>query len=201
MTEVTAPRPNSRVHEQLPSIHYQVAMPQPETHLFEVTLQVVDYPSPIVDLKLPVWTPGSYLVREYAKNLQDFAAFANDQPLRWWKNFAAFANDQPLRWWKKSKNHWQVDKSNVAKLTIKYRVFANELSVRTNHLDVTHGYFNGAALFFKLPGWEKQPIRITIVPPYPQWRVTTALPVDSEAANTFYAADFDTLVDSPFEMN
>jgi predicted metalloprotease with PDZ domain len=185
MTEVTAPRPNSRVQEQLPTIHYQVAMPQPETHLFEVTLEVTNYSSPILDLKLPVWTPGSYLVREYAKNLQDFAAFANDQPLRWWK---------------KSKNHWQIDKRNVTKLTIRYRVYANELSVRTNHLDVTHGYFNGAALFFRLPGWEKQPIRVTILPPDPQWRVTTALPVDGEADNTFYAADFDTLVDSPFEI-
>ena len=185
MTEVTAPPLDSRIQERLPTIHYQVAMPQPETHLFEVTLQLVDYPTAILDLKFPVWTPGSYLVREYARNIQDFTAFADDQPLRWWK---------------KSKNHWQVDKGNVSQLTIRYRVFANDLSVRTNHLDVTHGYFNGAALFFRLPGWEQQPIRVTIVPPSPQWQVTTALAPDKEAANTFYAADFDTLVDSPFEI-
>ncbi|QIR38932.1 M61 family metallopeptidase [Tolypothrix sp. PCC 7910] len=185
MTEVTAPRSDTRIQELLPNIHYQVAMPQPETHLFEVTLRLVNYTSPVLDLKLPVWTPGSYLVREYAKNLQDFAAFANGQPLRWWK---------------KGKNHWQVDKTNVSDLTVRYRIFANELSVRTNHLDITHGYFNGAALFFRLPGWEKQPIRVTIVPPYPQWQVTSPLPPDAEASNTFYAADFDTLVDSPFEI-
>jgi predicted metalloprotease with PDZ domain len=169
MTEVTAPRSDTRVQERLPTIHYQVAMSQPETHLFEVTLHLVNYTSSILDLKLPVWTPGSYLVREYAKNLQDFAAFADAQPLRWWK---------------KSKNHWQVDKSNVSELTIHYRVFANELSVRTNHLDITHGYFNGAALFFRLPGWEKQPIRVTIVPPYPEWQVTTPLSADTEASNS-----------------
>ncbi|BAY94222.1 MULTISPECIES: M61 family metallopeptidase [unclassified Tolypothrix] len=185
MTEVTAPRSDTFIQERLPTIHYQVAMPQPETHLFEVTLHLVNYTSPILDLKLPVWTPGSYLVREYAKNLQDFAAFANDQPLPWWK---------------KSKNHWQIDKSNVSELTIRYRIFANELSVRTNHLDITHGYFNGAALFFRLPGWDQQPIRVTIVPPYPEWQVTSPLPADAEASNTFYAADFDTLVDSPFEI-
>ncbi|MBD2169285.1 M61 family metallopeptidase [Calothrix membranacea FACHB-236] len=185
MTEVTAPRSDTRIQELLPNIHYQVAMPQPETHLFEVTLHLVNYTSPVLDLKLPVWTPGSYLVREYAKNLQDFAAFANGQPLRWWK---------------KSKNHWQVDKNHVSELTVRYRIFANELSVRTNHLDITHGYFNGAALFFRLLGWEQQPIRVTIVPPYPQWQVTSPLPTDAEASNTFYAADFDTLVDSPFEI-
>ncbi|MEH1965068.1 M61 family metallopeptidase [Nostoc sp.] len=185
MTEATATRPNAYIEETGPTIHYLVAMPQPKTHLFEVTLRVVDYHSPILDLKLPVWTPGSYLVREYAKNLQDFVAFAEDKPL-------------PCR--KISKNHWQVDKISVSELTVRYRVFANELSVRTNHLDATHGYFNGAALFFRIPGWEKQPIRITIVPPHPEWQVTTALPAVGEETNTFLAGDFDTLVDTPFEI-
>ncbi|MBH8564781.1 M61 family metallopeptidase [Nostoc sp. CENA67] len=185
MTEATAPRLEIGVQETVPTIYYQVAMPQPETHLFEVTLQLVNYPSSILDLKMPVWTPGSYLVREYAKNLQDFEAFAGDKPLSWRKI---------------SKNHWQVNKTGVSKLTVRYRIFANELSVRTNHLDNTHGYFNGAALFFRLPGWERLPIRVTIVPPHPEWQVTTALPPVGEQANTFYAADFDTLVDSPFEI-
>ncbi|MCF2147395.1 M61 family metallopeptidase [Desmonostoc muscorum LEGE 12446] len=185
MTEATASRPNSYIQETAPKIHYLVAMSQPETHLFEVTLRLVDYPWPILDLKLPVWTPGSYLVREYAKNLQDFVTFAEDKPLPWQKI---------------SKNHWQIDKTGVSELTVRYRIFANELSVRTNHLDATHGYFNGAALFFRVSGWEKQPIRVTIVPAHPEWQVTTALPPVGEETNTFLASDFDTLVDSPFEI-
>ncbi|MEH2006781.1 M61 family metallopeptidase [Nostoc sp.] len=185
MTEATATRPNIYVQETGPRIHYLVAMSQPETHLFEVTLHLLDYPSPILDLKLPVWTPGSYLVREYAKNLQDFVAFAEDKPLPWRKI---------------SKNHWQVDKIDVSELTVRYRIFANELSVRTNHLDPSHGYFNGAALFFRIPGWENRPIRITIVPPRREWLVTTALPPIAEETNTFLAGDFDTLVDTPFEI-
>ncbi len=48
----------------------------PETHLFEVTLQVAGWRSPRLDLKIPVWTPGSYLVREYARHVQDFSAAA-----------------------------------------------------------------------------------------------------------------------------
>jgi predicted metalloprotease with PDZ domain len=185
MTEATAPRIEIGVQEKVPTIHYLVAMPQPETHLFEVTLQLINHSSTILDLKMPVWTPGSYLVREYAKNLQDFAAFAQDEPLPWRKI---------------SKNHWQINTTGVSELTISYRMFANELSVRTNHLDTTHGYFNGAALFFRLPGWESLPINITVVPPHQDWRVTTALPVVSGQANTFLAEDFDTLVDSPFEI-
>jgi predicted metalloprotease with PDZ domain len=78
-------------------------------------------------------------------------------------------------------------------------VFANELSVRTNHLDATHGYFNGAALFFFIPEFEQQPIQVEIVPK-PEWQVTTPLPAVSGKANTFEAKDFDTLVDSPFEI-
>ncbi|MBN3924910.1 M61 family metallopeptidase [Nostoc sp. NMS4] len=185
MTEATAIRPNTYVQETGPTIHYLVAMSQPETHLFEVTLRLVNHPSPILDLKLPVWTPGSYLIREYAKNLQDFVALAGDKPLPWRKI---------------GKNNWQVDKIGVSELTVRYRIFANELSVRTNHLDTTHGYFNGAALFFRIPGWEKQPIRVTIVPPHPEWQVTTALPPVAEETNTFLAGDFDTLVDTPFEI-
>ncbi|AFZ22749.1 putative protease with the C-terminal PDZ domain [Cylindrospermum stagnale PCC 7417] len=185
MTEVTAPRSNTQVQKTEPTIHYLVTMPQPETHLFEVTLHLAHYPLPILDLKLPVWTPGSYLVREYAKNLQDFAAFAGDKPLAWRKL---------------SKNHWQIEKIGVSELSVSYRIFANELSVRTNHLDATHGYFNGAALFVRIPGWEGLPIRVTIAPPRPEWQVTTGLPQVAEEANTFLATDFDTLVDSPFEI-
>ncbi|MEA5568037.1 M61 family metallopeptidase [Anabaena sp. UHCC 0399] len=185
MTEATAPRIDIDVQETVPTIYYQVAMPQPETHLFEVSLQIVNNTSSILDLKMPVWTPGSYLVREYAKNLQDFAVFAGDKPLSWRKI---------------SKNHWQINTNNVSQATISYRIFANELSVRTNHLDATHGYFNGAALFLRLLGCDDRPIRITVIPPYPQWQVTTALPTIGEQSNTFYAADFDTLVDSPFEV-
>lgn len=185
MIKATAAHIEIGIQEKLPTIHYLVAMSQPETHLFEVTLQVTNHSSPILDLKMPVWTPGSYLVREYAKNLQDFAAFTEDKPLNWRKI---------------SKNHWQVNTSGVSQLSVRYRIFANELSVRTNHLDRTHAYFNGAAMFFRLPGWEGLPIQITIVPPRADWRVTTSLPAVGGQSHTFCATDFDTLVDSPFEI-
>lgn len=165
-------------------LEYQVAMPQPESHLFEVTLRVSGWSLDVLDLKFPVWTPGSYLVREYAKHLQNFVA--------------CDLEDRPLSWHKVSKNHWQVETVEVSDLVVRYRIFANELTVRTNHLDGTHGYFNGAALFFFIPGFDRQPIRIAIVPPKPTWSVVSPLP--EIAPHTFLAADFDTLVDSPFEI-
>ncbi|NET56096.1 MAG: M61 family metallopeptidase [Symploca sp. SIO2E6] len=186
MTEATTVRPSSTTHTT-PAIHYQVAMPQPESHLFEVTLRVQGWQQGVLDLKMPVWTPGSYLVREYAKHLQDFSANLGD-------------GKQPLPWRKVSKNHWQVETARTSAITVHYRIFANELTVRTNHLDATHGYFNGAALFLFIPGLEQQRSWITIVPPQPDWRVTTPLPPVSQQSNTFEAIDFDTLVDSPFEI-
>ncbi|MFM7363755.1 MAG: M61 family metallopeptidase [Cuspidothrix sp.] len=175
----------TQVLQIAPQIHYIVAMPQPETHLFEITLKVANYPNSILDLKMPVWTPGSYLIREYQRHLQ---------------NFTALADNQPLRWKKVSKNHWQIIKDEVSEVTISYQIFANELTVRTNHLDATHGYFNGAALFFRVSDYEHLPIQVTVIPPDKEWQVTTGLPTVSKDENTFLAADFDTLVDSPFEI-
>ncbi len=182
MTELTAPRTQT-TNPATVTINYQVAMPNPQTHLFEVTLHLEDYSLPTLDLKMPVWTPGSYLVREYAKQLQDLSATSDDKALNWRKI---------------GKNHWQIDTDGISEVTVKYRIFANELTVRTNHLDATHGYFNGAAIFFRIPDFDKQPINVTIQPPSPEWQVTTTLPVVKE--NTFVAKDFDTLVDSPFEI-
>jgi len=93
---------------------------------------------PVLDLKLPVWTPGSYLVREYAKHLQDFSA----------------SGEQSLPWRKLSKITGKLKHllQGGVSITVCYRVFAHELSVRTNHLDATHGYFNSAALFFEYLG-------------------------------------------------
>lgn len=185
MTETITPERHRDRISITPMIHYQVAMPQPQTHLFEVSLNLRDYSAAILDLKFPVWTPGSYLVREYARHLQDFSAVAAGIPLNWRKL---------------SKNHWQVETQNQADITITYRIFANELSVRTNHLDATHGYFNGAATFFRILGLEAEKIDLTVVPPSPQWRVTTALPLVDGSVNTYCAANFDTLVDSPVEI-
>ncbi|MGB6297809.1 MAG: M61 family metallopeptidase [Rivularia sp. (in: cyanobacteria)] len=184
MTELTAPRTQSSTNLPTATINYQVAMPNPQNHLFEVTLRLNSYSLSSLDLKMPVWTPGSYLVREYAKQLQDFSATSDDKALNWRKI---------------GKNHWQIDTDGISEVTVKYRIFANELTVRTNHLDATHGYFNGAAIFFRIPEFDKQAINVTIQTP-PQWQVTTTLPVVKAQENTFVAKDFDTLVDSPFEI-
>jgi predicted metalloprotease with PDZ domain len=184
MTEAITIR-QSKLTSNAASLCYQVAMSQPASHLFEVTLQISNWRSPTLDLKMPVWTPGSYLVREYARHLQDFTARSGERELTSCKL---------------GKNHWQVATENLTEIQVSYRIYANELTVRTNHLDPTHGYFNGAALFFFIPGLEQEPIRLKIVPPQSDWRVATILPKIDEEEHTFLAQDFDTLVDSPVEI-
>lgn len=168
-----------------PIIQYTVNLTNPQSHLFDITLEVKNWQESILDLKFPVWTPGSYLIREYAKNLQDFRV----------QNEAYVF----LKYTKISKNHWQIKTLNSEIIIVKYRIFANELSVRTNHLDSTHGYFNGAGMFFFIPGWEKQKIQVIIESPE-NWQVSTTLPRLLTDKNIFLAQDFDTLVDSPFEI-
>ncbi len=164
---------------------YLVSMPQPENHLFNIQLTISDWEEDYIDLHLPVWSPGSYLVREYAKNLQDFKAL-NDKG----KN---------LNWQKITKNHWQIE-SLKQPLQISYKIFANELTVRTNHLDASHGYFNGAATFMFVPNFEERPFTVEIAIPKENWKIATALPHFENHPHIFWAENFDTLVDSPFEI-
>lgn len=184
MTEATQAVPAAPANPAL-TLHYQVSMPHPESHLYEITLSIQGWRAFHLNLKMPVWTPGSYLVREYSRHVQ---------------NFSAHAANHALPWRKVSKHHWQVQTAEVSDLTVRYQLYANELTVRTNHLDSTHGYFNGAATFFYIPGFEHNPMHLTVVPPRPTWRVATALPALPGQPYTFKAKDFDTLVDSPVEV-
>jgi predicted metalloprotease with PDZ domain len=165
----------------LPALSYRVAMPCPQNHLFEVTARIQNWAEPTLDLQMPVWTPGSYLVREYARHIQSLRAIDRE--------------GQALPVQKIAKNHWRV-MDTADWVEVHYQLFANELTVRTNHLDASHGYFNPAALCFFIPGHEQQPIELAIDAP-PSWQVTTPLPSDGRV---FLARDFDELVDSPFEI-
>lgn len=188
----------------MPTLHYHVAMPDPSSHLFEVTLRVQNWPHSQLDVHFPVWTPGSYLVREYARHLQDFGAWSDDRPLSWEKVTKSqwriqVPPDEPQSP-PTAPNDRPPETPAPQTITLFYRVFALDLTVRTNHLDLTHGYFNPGALLMYVPDCCPHPHRVTIVPPDAHWQVATALPAVPEDPLTFVAADYDTLVDSPFEI-
>jgi predicted metalloprotease with PDZ domain len=156
-------------------ITYTVSMPDPRTRLFHVALDVRGLGAVHVDLALPAWTPGSYKIRDYARNLQDFEA-----------------GGRP--WRKIDKQTWRVDAAGRDQ-RVTYRVYANELNVRGLHLNEDHGYFNGAALFLCVDGYKEAPVELVVDPPR-GWRVITGLGLDG---TRFVAPSYDVLVDSPVE--
>jgi predicted metalloprotease with PDZ domain len=181
-----------------PDIAFTVSMPEPHTHLLQVELRVraggqIDggggggaLPAQL-DLVMPVWTPGSYLVREYERHVQDFAA--------------TDGGGGALAWRKVNKDTWRVETGGAAReVRASYRVYANDLSVRTNELNDRHAFWNNAALLMYVVGHLRAPATVRVVP-YGDWRVATGLPEVKGQANTFRADNFDILYDAPFEVS
>jgi predicted metalloprotease with PDZ domain len=172
-----------------PGVHYQVSIPDPHTHLFEVTLTVAQ-PQADQLLQLPVWIPGSYLVREFAKNLQKLRCAQSG------KTLPAVQRD---------KASWLVQCKPGVALTVQYEVYAFDNSVRTAWLDATRGFFNGTSLFLKVSGAEEQTHGVEILASgqAPDWKLATGLEPVRTLKSGFgkYRADnYDALVDCPVEM-
>lgn len=171
---------------QAAKVNYTVTMPEPQTHYFEVEM-IFDNPGKeYIDIKMPVWTPGSYLVREFAKNVE---------------GFTASASNQRVRYEKVNKNTWRVYPQKAPQVKVNYKVYAYELSVRTSFLNADHGYINGASIFMYPDGLQNEKSEIKVVP-FKEWKVvSTALP--AAAGNrpfTYQAANYDEVVDSPIEI-
>ncbi len=174
-----------------PAVTYVLSMPEPQTHYFEVEMQLKNVAAATnskkngyVDIKMPVWTPGSYLIREYAKNVEGFTASAGGQPV---------VSD------KVNKNTWRVYTGDD-NLTIRYRVYANDLTVRTCFVDADHGYVTPAGMFMYHDALKDIPLRL-VVQPYKTWKkVATGLPPVAGQAFTYEALNLDVLIDSPLEI-
>jgi predicted metalloprotease with PDZ domain len=163
-------------------------MARPHTHLFEIDVAIkrtADAPQEEL-LVMPVWTPGSYLIREFARNVQDFAA--------------STAANQPLKWEKTNKNTWRVVTNGARDWHATYRVYANELSVRTSELNSAHAFWNNANLLMYLEGFLNSPSTVHVLAP-DVWKVATGLPAVLGQKNIFRAENFDVLYDSPFEAS
>src|SRR5712692_7605471 len=170
-------------------ISFTAAMSKPYTHLLEVEMRVqipANFQVPNEsDLVMPVWTPGSYLIREFERHVQDFAADANGRALNWTKV---------------NKNTWRVKTGGARQWRATYRVYANELSVRTSELNSDHAFWNNAALLMYRDGSINAPSTLRILPA-PGWKIATGLPAVDGQPNTFRAENFDVLYDSPVECS
>ena len=171
------------------AIQYTITPVDLHAHLFEV---VVNIPQPQAQqtVSLPVWIPGSYLVREFSKNLQDMTASQCGQLVD--------AVQQ-------NKNTWKIDASAGQPLTISYQICAYDTSVRTAWLDTQRGFFNGTSVFVRVHGAEQCLQVLHIEPPasQPRWQVATGLTavrVNKNGFGRYHATSYDELADCPVEM-
>lgn len=179
-----APAPAVRSpREQRRLVRYEVAIPDPAQRWLELTMTVERPGGLRSDLALPSWIPGSYLVRDFARNLDGPAVSALD------------GRALPLE--RLDKQTWRVRHGGKAFIA-RYRVYADEPGVRTSNVDDRHATLNGAGLFLYLVGETDRPaeLRFTRLPT--GWTAHGALP--SAGPLTFRAATYDVLVDSPIEL-
>ncbi len=172
-------------------ISYTIAAKDPATHMFQVAM-TIEAPAPEGQvLVLPAWIPGSYMIREFSRNIVQIRAEASGQALELTKL---------------DKHSWQAAPCK-GKLTVHYEVYAWDLSVRAAHLDQTHGFFNGTSVFLRAVGQEHEQHIVDIQRPgheaAAKWRVATALKelkAKRYGFGTYIAQDYDELIDSPVEM-
>jgi len=170
---------------------YRIAASTPAAHIFELELQIAN-PDPAGQvLWMPNWIPGSYMIRDFSRNIISLSA--------------ADGTGQGLPVQKLDKARWRCGPA-TGPLIIRYRVYAWDLSVRAAHLDQTHAYCNGAAVFLAVAGQEQQPHTLEILPPASAtsaWEVATSLPCKGAAEwgfGTYEAASYDELIDHPVEI-
>ncbi|WP_240186655.1 M61 family metallopeptidase [Pedobacter namyangjuensis] len=167
-------------------IGFEVSFKEPQAHYAEVEMNMSGIATKnYIDVKMPVWTPGSYLVREFAKSVE---------------GFGATAGGKAVKVEKVTKNTWRVYNAKANAVKINYRVYAFEISVRTAFIDASHAFLSSANIFMYPAGMIKTPSTVKIIP-FTGWdKVSTGLEPVAGQKFTYYASDFDILFDSPIEV-
>ena len=171
------------------AIAYSVRVLDRHAHLFHVTLTIAE-PAADQVVSLPVWIPGSYLIREFSKTLQ---------------NLRANQGKTPVELVQRDKRSWQATCTTKKPLVLTYEVYAFDNSVRTAWLDASRGFFNGTSLFLQVAGQECTPHELTLQADKTLvgWQIATGLApfkVDKNGFGRYLAENYDDLVDCPVEM-
>ncbi len=173
------------------SIEYTLSLADPCAHEFEVRLRLTAPERVGLRLDLPAWIPGSYMIRDFARNVHDLRARIQGEPVT-------------VR--KLDKQTWSIPDAQ-GDIEVRYRVYALDESVRSAYFDDTRAYFNGTSLFLRVAGFTDQPHRLAIEPPgfggSEAWRVATMLPasqLDGRGFGAYVASDYAELIDHPVEI-
>lgn len=162
---------------------YTLSFPNRNAHLIEVEARFEGPLAAEETVFMPVWTPGSYLIREYAKNVETLTATDD--------------GGNPIAYERADKASWKVKCGGKA-FRIRYRTYANELAVRNAHVDATHCFFTPAAVLMYVKGLANEPHIVEFQLPREWNTISTPLPQDGKFG--YRAANLDQLIDSPFEV-
>ena len=174
------------------AIQYSITPQDPKGHLFEVTLTIGAPNQPYQQVRLPNWIPGSYLIRDFSKHLINLKVMN--------------AKNEPIELLLVDKSTWQFA-SNGKPVTIRYNVYAWDLSVRGAHFDESHAFFNGTSVFLAVDGQREKACSLEVLgtefTKANHWKIATGLPshkVNKSGFGTYHAPNYDTLIDHPFEL-
>ena len=172
-------------------ISYNLSMPDPNSHYFHVEMDLSGFKEKQIRVKLPVWAPGSYMVREFSKHIN--LVKAKDE------------NGKSLKVKKIDKNTWAIDVDKAKNIKVNYEVYAYDLTVRTSYLDHIHGYVNGTSVFMYVDGYKHLGGNLTVTPHHGFSDVSTSLKPAAEGftndgSHRFRFSDYDQLVDCPIEI-
>jgi predicted metalloprotease with PDZ domain len=165
------------------AIRYTLRFPAPQTNYVEVEAVVPTDGRPSIEMLMAVWTPGSYLVREYERNLEAVQAKAGARVL-------------PIE--KSLKNRWRITTGGAREVTVSYRVYSHEMTVRSNWVEADFAMLNGAPTYLTLVESGARPHDVRLELPAAWKTSVTGMPDAPDGAPHHYRApDYDTLVDCP----
>ncbi|MBB6501386.1 M61 family metallopeptidase [Pedobacter cryoconitis] len=166
-------------------VNYEVSFIEPQAHYVAVKMHIAGLTKAYVDVKMPVWAPGSYLIREFSKNVEGFAATSGMKVLKTEKI---------------KKNTWRVYTSNSNAVDVNYSVYAFEPSVRTAFIDASHAFLSPTGIFMYPDNQLALPSTVKVIP-FEGWnKVSTGLEPVAGQQFTYTAKNYDILFDSPIEV-
>jgi len=165
---------------------YTISLPAPQTQTVNMSLHLREVDVGEVRLVLPTWRPGRYILNEHAG------------AVRWARASTPGGRELPME--KKTKNTWVVRTDGSDEVVVEYQMYANQLGIRTMHVDDSHAFLDGSAVYMYWPERRDEPALVNVEAP-DDWRISTGLErAPGARGDVFYAPDFDVLVDSPFEI-
>jgi predicted metalloprotease with PDZ domain len=166
-------------------IEYTVSLPSPQTQTVEIECRLFDLVGENLDLKLPVWRPGKYEVLDPAGTLYNFQA--------------SDGSGRSLLVKKTDKSTWRIHLDGSNEVVASYTIYANSISDRTRHVDDTHAFLSGSAVFMYTPSRRSRPLKVLVQAPE-SWEIATGLRSSPDNSREFVAESYDVLVDSPIEI-